>query len=138
MNSHSDLSNKQFEIAFANCSLAPELFNHEAHLRLVWIHLQKSELNNAINAVCHQLITFVGHVGAKDKYHATLTVAAVHIVHHFIEKSQASSFSDFITEFPQLKTDFKGLIQAHYSFDIFRNEAAKKTYLPPDLLAFKQ
>lgn len=137
MNSNLELADEQFAQEFKQCTLAPSLFNHEAHLRLAWIHLQQSNVEQAIQSVCSQITAFVNHVGGHDKYNLTLTVAAVRVVHHFMSKSHSKVFPDFIDEFPQLKSGFKALIQSHYSMDIFNSPEAKATYLAPDLASFK-
>ncbi len=136
MQSHFDLTDEAFRQAFQAGSLPPALFTHEAHLRLAWIHLKKTEPTTAIKTIRSQIIAFVEQLGAQDKYHETLTVAAVHIVHHFMSKAQSTAFQAFIQEFPSLKSDFRGLIQSHYSQDIIWSEEAKSTYLPPDLVPF--
>ncbi|HAS43724.1 MAG TPA: hypothetical protein DCS93_24800 [Microscillaceae bacterium] len=137
MENHFDLSDDEFEQAFQNCTLSPALFSHEAHIRLAWIHITKYGLETAIANIGSQLTTFVAKAGASDKYNVTLTVAAVKIVCHFVEKATATNFPDFIEEFPQLTTDFKGLINTHYDVDIYNSEKAKKEYISPDLLPFE-
>ena len=137
LNNHADLSDEQFAEAFKNCTLPPSLFSHEAHLRLAWIHLKKDDLETAITTICDQLTAFVNHVGARDKYHKTLTVAAVKIVAHFMQRFSGNKFFDFIVQCPELKTNFKDLIKSHYSFDIFNSEQAKMDYLEPNLLPFE-
>lgn len=136
MEQHYNLTDTEFENQFATCKLAPSIFSHEAHLRLAWIHLTKYGPELAEKNIQEQLKAFVTFVGATDKYHTTLTVAAIRAVAHFMRKSHTSSFKEFIAEFPQLKTDFKQLINSHYSFDIFTNEKAKKQFLEPDLALF--
>lgn len=136
LNDHFDLSDEEFERAFKNCTLSPDLFTHEAHLRLAWIHLQKVGPEKAPTIVCDQITAFVEYLGAQDKYHQTVTVAAVMIVHHFMQHTDVDNFSDFILQFPQLKTNLKGLIAAHYSVDIFQLEEAKVHYVEPDVIPF--
>lgn len=131
------MTDEQFATAFSDCSLPPESFNHEGHLRLAWIHLEKSDLESAIKTVCNQIAAYANYQGATDKYHHTLSIAAVHIVHHFMGKSQSAHFTGFINEFPPLKTDFKSLISSHYGFDIFSSSQAKTEYIAPDLLPFE-
>lgn len=137
LNNHFDFSDELFEQAFERCSLPADLFTHEAHLRLAWIHLTREGLDEATKTVCQQIINFVTHLGAKSKYNQTLTVAAVRIVHHFLQQSDADNFFDFILQSPQLKTQFGALLKKHYSFDVFNSETAKRQYLPPDLLPFE-
>jgi hypothetical protein len=38
MEKHLELTDLEFEANFKNCSLNPDIFSHEAHLRLAWIH----------------------------------------------------------------------------------------------------
>ncbi|QLG47043.1 hypothetical protein [Costertonia aggregata] len=136
MKSHLQLSDLEFERQFQHCELNPVLFNHEAHLRLAWIHIKKYGIGNALSNIQFQLKKFVVHVGAEDKYNSTLTVAAIKAVYHFMLKSTSNIFEDFIRELPRLKNNFRELINAHYGFDIFDSKQAKSRFLEPDLLPF--
>lgn len=134
---HFSFSDDQFEREFRDCTLPPSLFNHEAHLRLAWIHIQKYGIEKAVKNIQKELQEYVAFVGAKDKYHSTLTVSAIRAVDHFVSKSKISSFKEFITAYPQLRNNFKSLIESHYSFNVFNSEKAKREYLEPDLQSFK-
>lgn len=136
MQNHLDLSDFDFEKAFEDCTLNPDLFSHEAHLRLAWIFIRKYGFDETIDKLSFQLAKFVDYCGIQSKYNLTLTVASIHAVHHFMLKSKSDNFSDFINEFPRLKYNFKELIDTHYGFDIYANEQAKKTYLEPDRVPF--
>lgn len=134
---HTQLSDSELIEQLENCTLNPTIFNHEAHLRLAWIHINTFGLEQAKENIQRQLQNFVEHLGATDKYHKTLTIVAIEAVNHFMKKSQSSTFKDFIIEFPQLKDNFKGLINSHYSFDIFNSTTAKNEYLKPDIHPFR-
>jgi len=136
METHFDLSDTAFEQMFESCKLDPTVFSHEAHLRLAWIHIMKYGLEQAEENIQVQLKNFVKFVGATDKYHETLTIVAVRVVHHFIQQSKANNFKDFIAEFPQLKSEFKRLINSHYSINIFSSQQAKTEFIKPDLISF--
>jgi len=136
MSDHFQLTDKEFELQFLNCTLEPSLFNHEAHIRLAWVHISNYGIDQAILNIDEQLIKFVASLGAEDKYNKTVTVAAVKAVHHFIQKSKSNNFKNFINEFPRLKTNFKDLLSQHYSIDIFKSENAKSSFLEPNLLPF--
>jgi hypothetical protein len=135
---HSELIDTEFVKAFENCSLDPELFNHEAHLRIAWIHINKYGDEEAIQMVSKQLIAYVTHIGASDKFNKTLTVAAVKTVSHFKKKSESDTFSGFIGEFPRLKDNFRELMAFHYKMDIYNSPSAKQTFLEPDLMPFEE
>lgn len=134
---HNQLTDAAFIGQLRNGSLNPKIFNHEAHLRLAWLHIRKYGIEQAEQNIQNQLQKFVEIVGAKDKYHKTLTIVAVKIVNHFIHKSESDNFTDFINEFPQLKSNFKELINTHYSFNIFDSDKARTEFLKPDLLNFE-
>lgn len=136
MENHYQLNDLAFETQFQNGTLDSTLFSHEAHLRLAWIHIQKYGIDQAIQNICTQIINYVQGLGAADKYNKTLTVAAVKTVYHFILKSDATTFQDFIEAFPRLKYNFKDLLVCHYSMDIFNSARAKVEYIKPDLLAY--
>ena len=136
MENHFKLSDTKFEEQFANCRFDPEDFSHEAHLRLVWIHVKKYGIDKAELNIQTQLKKYVEHLGAIDKYNKTLTIASIKIVHHFMSRSPLDRFEDFIMKYPRLKYDFKELIGAHYEIDIYNSEIAKKMFIEPDVLPF--
>ena len=136
MQSHFDISDHAFEMQFQSGSFPPALFTHEAHIRLAWIHIKKYGCQKAIENISSQLLNYVKIIGATGKYNQTLTVAAVKAVSHFINKSVSSNFADFIQEFLRLNTNFKDLLAAHYSVDIYHSETARLQFLEPDLLPF--
>jgi hypothetical protein len=53
-----------------------------------------------------------------------------------MQKSRSHRFQDFMEEFPRLRTHFRDLIFAHYSFDIFKMEQARQQWMEPDLLPY--
>lgn len=136
MELHYQLSDNEFELSFSQKELHPNWFSHEAHLRLAWIHIRKYGIKNAIVNLCEQIEGYAISLGANDKFNKTLTVAAIRAVHHFMKRSKTVDFQMFINEEPRLKYQFSKLIDAHYSFDILRNEKAKREYLAPDLIPF--
>ncbi|MCW3075768.1 MAG: hypothetical protein JWO32_377 [Bacteroidetes bacterium] len=136
MEPHFELSDEEFESKFRNCTISAEIFSHEAHLRLSWIHITKYGLVSAIQNICIQLKAFVDFAGEKDKYNKTLTVAAIKVVNHFIKKSNSLTFESFISEFPRLKFNFKDLMNQHYRLDIFNSVEAKIKFIEPDLMPF--
>lgn len=136
MEKHYLLSDDEFEKQFADCSLKSEMFTHEAHLRLAWIHINKYGLDKGIENVCVQIQRYAESLGVKDKFNKTVTVAAMRAVNHFMIRSSSNNFKGLIAEFPRLKTDFKSLMDAHYGFNIFRSAAARREYIEPDLLPF--
>ena len=136
MKNHYTLTDSEFEAQFASASLDPDLFTHEAHLRLAWIHINRYGIDEAIKNICFQLKNFTATVGAVSKYNKTVTVAAIRAVYHFMKRSACADFRSFVEENYRLKTNFKDLMNAHYRTDIFKSDHAKSSYLEPELLPF--
>jgi len=105
-------------------------------LRLAHIHITRYGAEQALQNIQTQLRKYVMHIGAEDKHHATLAVVVVRIMDHFMRESKSSEFDQLISEFPRLPNDFKALVNAHYTFDIFNSEKAKREFVAPDLLSF--
>ena len=136
MMDHYSLDDAEFERLFRNGSFDPALFNHEAHLRLAWIHIRRYGRKQAMENITGQLLDFVKGLGAEEKFHYSLTIAAVKAVGHFIEKSRSNDFKTFINEFPRLKTHFREIIGQHYSDSLIYSREARASFIQPDLLPF--
>lgn len=136
MKDHNTITDKDLLAQMNEGYLDPDLFNHEAHLRWGWLLLESFSLEEAIEKACSQLKHYTAKLGVSDKYNETVTVAAMNALQHFRNRSQKVTFSQFIKEFPRLKTSFKELMAFHYSLDIFTSAEAKDSYIEPDLLPF--
>jgi len=133
---HLNYDDHQFASQFADCTLPPPLFNHEAHLRLAWLLIGRYGIQQAAELLCRQIQAFDATHGDGTKYHKTMTVAAARAVWHFMQKTPNDTFTDFIAMHPRLTADFKGLLATHYGFDLLRHPTARQQYIAPDLLPF--
>ena len=103
-----------------DCTLNPDLFHHEAMLRLSWILINKYGLDEAIiinNNIKEQY--FIKALKS-DKFNKTLTRAYTEIVQHFMDKTTSNDFDKLLKEFPRLKFDFKALVKTHYGYNILK------------------
>jgi hypothetical protein len=133
---HMDLTDGEFLSQFESCTLDPDLFSHQAHLRLAWCLIRRDGIEDSIYKICDQIESFDKEFGGGMKFNKTLTVACIYAVYHFMIKSDKETFSEFIKENPRLITNLKDLILQHYSEDVFRNAEAKKGLLQPNIQPF--
>ncbi|MDH3652000.1 MAG: hypothetical protein OEQ53_20100 [Saprospiraceae bacterium] len=133
---HFSLTDEEFTSQFSSLSLAPSWFTHEAHLRLTYILIKRMSIREATEEICGQIKAFDSHHGDGQKYHRTITVAAVKTVAHFAQRSPQSSFEDLMTKFPRLKNNFIGLLKAHYSPSRLADPEGKVLFLESDLLPY--
>ena len=59
MEKHFTFSDDEFERLFEDKTLEPEVFTHEAHIRLAWIHITKYGSAQACDNVVSQLLAYV-------------------------------------------------------------------------------
>lgn len=124
------MTDDAFLLAFENCSLPKEFFNHQGHLRIAWAYLSKYVFEHALIRTSQGIFCFARSLGAKKIYHETLTRVWVHLVHKELHP-KAACFADFITAKHHLLD--KTLPFQYYSKDRLESELARKTWLEPDL-----
>lgn len=133
---HRKLTNDEFEAAFRDKTLRPGWFTHEAHLRLAFIHLTKYGLDGALNNMRQEIRAFAENLGIYDKYHDTVTIAAVYMVNDFMKETDNTSFDSFLKSGGDDLKDFKGLLEKHYSYNVFKDQKAREHFVEPDLAPF--
>lgn len=136
MGNSNSFDDTQFINSLRACTFPPELFTHQAHLRLAWIYLQNFSIDEAVKHVCEDLFRYVLHLGATDKYHNTLTVASVNVIAHFQRKFPSTTFEEFLLNYPQLSDNFKEILLTYYSPELLYSQVAKDSFVEPDLLPF--
>lgn len=122
-----------FRLAFEAGEVSPADFNHAAHVRLAYVYLCESPVEQSVERMKAALLSFLRTNGISDaKYHETLTRAWVMAVDHFMKRSTgADSASAFMAMNPEL-LDTK-IMLTHYSAQLLFSPEARASFLPPDL-----
>lgn len=126
----------EFERRFEAETLPPALFDHRGHLRLAWIYLDRYGESRAIEKACRDIRAFARSHGDGGKFHMTVTVASIKVVHHYVQKSPDMRFLELLDQYPELGSSFKELLARHYSAKRLASTKARLEYLPPDRLPF--
>jgi hypothetical protein len=124
---------RRFRADFEACTIPPAQFDHQAHVRLAYVHLAESDADTALARMRAALLAFLKHNGVDpSKYHETMTRAWILAVRHFMETSPASaSADDFIESNPRL-LDSK-IMMTHYSAGLLFSPEARAQFVEPDL-----
>jgi len=131
------LTDKDFLNDIVNCTLSPELFNHEAQLRLSWILINKYGLEVATIKNCKIKERYFKKAMNSDKFNLPLTKAYTEILHFFMESSSTREFDKLLREFPRLRFNFKKLVKTHYGYDILSEHRTQELHpLNPILYSF--
>lgn len=112
------MDDEQFLSGLEACTLPAEHFNHAGHLRLACFYLAQHPLDEAIAHTCATIRSYAAHLGAADKYHATVTVALVRLLHAHGVAALA---------------DARSMLALHYSPALLAAPASRAAFVPPDL-----
>jgi len=136
MNEKISLADIEFKEMLESLKLPLEQFNHRAHLRLAYIYLTTTNVDNAEQLMKSALNAFLNHNGVDaSKYHETLTRAWVLAVHHFMFKTPyAANADEFIETNKQLLDT--NIMMAHYCSKTLFSDRARACFVEPDLEPF--
>jgi hypothetical protein len=133
MTHHVSPDDRQFQRTFEACEVAPEAFDHSAHVRLAYIYLCGHSVDDAAQRMKTALLAFLNHLGVGGgQYHETVTRAWIMAVDHFMAKSApCQAASAFMNLNPEL-LDSK-IMLTHYSAALLFSPAACQAFISPDI-----
>jgi hypothetical protein len=116
--------------AFETCTLPPGQFHHREHLLVAWAYLREAPFLDAAVRFVGALRRYAGSLGASAKYHETLTLAFLALVHERLDGAPGS-FSSFLEQHPEL-LDGKALLRASgYDEARLDSDAARRGLVLP-------
>ena len=130
------------DLAFARSletyELAPEAFDHAAHVRLAYVYLCESPVDSAAERMKDSLLGYLDHLGVgHGKYHETITRAWIMAVSHFMnECSRCQSAADFMSRNPSLLNS--RIMLTHYSAHVLFSAKARQEFVHPDISPIPQ
>lgn len=127
------LADSEFLFQFEQHTLPPEYFDHRGHLRLAWLYLCQYDVQQASALTATGIHGYASSLGAKDKFHYTLTEAIVQIMAARMQSGPGESLQEFLDANPDLVADFSGLLLQHYSGSLLFSDKAKTAWVEPDL-----
>lgn len=135
MTHRASTADQEFRCAFEAFEIAPGDFGHRGHVRLAYVYLCDSTVEEAHSRMKQALLAFLAHLGVGDsKYHETITRAWILAVRHFMARTPVSaSADDFIDQNPIL-LDSK-IMLSHYSAELLFSTDARGRFVEPDLEA---
>ncbi len=115
---------------FESKSLSPDEFDHRGHLWLGWLYIRDHDLGEASFKLNQGIRDFAESLGAKNKFHCTLTTTFACAIKSRFKENQ--SFEEFLNTNEDLQKDPMSLIETHYSPHILHSEEARKGLVTPD------
>ena len=127
-----ELSDEEFIRQFEDLSLQPEHFNHLGHLRIAWLYLSRYGMEQANFLVCRGIKTYAESLGAKDKFHLTITDALVKIIAQRMS-CKTTCWKNFLNKNNDLIEDAKSILLGYFSEELLFSDVARKTLVKSDL-----
>jgi hypothetical protein len=123
---------RAFAEAVETARVAPERFDHRAHVRLAYVYLTQDVVERADERMRAALVGFLaGHGLDVAKVHATLTRAWILAVAHFMERTPCcTSSAAFLDACPTL-LDARAML-THYSAERLFSDVARARFVEPD------
>ncbi len=123
------MSDAEFLTAFEEGSI--EQFRHIDHIRMAWIYLGAHDAGSAVESITSGIRIFAEKKNAKSLYHETITLFWIYVVADARKRTIAGTFEDFIAVNPNLTR--KEYLFEFYSRELLMSEAARRTWISPDL-----
>ena len=127
------MTDTEFAVRFADCTLPPADFNHRGHVRIAWINLQRYPFDEAVRRTCEGIRTYATSLGASAKFHWTITEALMHLLRASGASDDSMSFDRFLDNNAALLADARGRIGMHYTDALLATDNARTGFVPPDL-----
>lgn len=119
--------------AFMNGTLPPSEMSHPLHVRLVWADLQRHRLGLVIDRQVEGLRRFTERHGAQGKFHTTITLAFVLLIHERLEThGRHLSWDEFAARNPDLLSYRPSPLAPYYNEETLRSDKARRVFVLPD------
>ena len=118
--------------AFEACTLAPADFGHAEHVRLAWHYLEREPLLSAAARLCEGLRRYTRAIGAAGKYHETVTLAWLLLVHERRRCGDAADWPAFRRANPDLFDPEARPLAAYYRPETLKSALARRRFVLPD------
>ncbi len=134
--SHRSLPDNTFQNLFETYQLPKGSVTHEAHLRIAWMYLTQVTYEEALKKIRYFFNNYSQRFGDGTKYHETITVAYMQLIHKQISVSNYYSWEDFLIKNPELLKPVDQYLLPYYSKELLYSEKARKKFVAPDQRSF--
>ena len=124
-----NMNDDQFILNLQAGHVAPEQFNHRAHLRAAFIFLKQTPFLEACIAMRDTLKNFAARIGKADLYHETITLSLMSLMAERMENCAHASFDEFIQAHPELCE--QAPLSRYYSAATLASTQARKHFILP-------
>jgi len=120
--------------AFENATIPASEFTHAAHIAVALSYLDASPPEQALARMREKIRAFAAHHGVGNLYHETLTTFWMRLLEHIASTSKVDlplwrRVNLIVEDWTKRRP-----VEAHYSRELIRSQAARDKWVPPDRL----
>jgi hypothetical protein len=131
--------------AFENATIPASEFTHAAHIAVALSYLESFPPEQALERMREKIRAFAAHHGADNLYHETLTTFWMRLLEHVASTSNVDPSRRSVSAKADLPLwrrinlivdDWtkRRPVEAHYSEELIKSQAARDKWIPPDRL----
>jgi hypothetical protein len=119
--------------AFERGEIDPEAFDHEAHVYMAWLYLERFPLPAGLEKFDFALRRLTEQLGVPGKYHATITWFFLLLIGERRSADPGADWPRFRRRNVDLVED-RGLLLRYYSRQTLASDRARQVFVLPDRL----
>lgn len=119
---------------FMTGRLAPEQFGHREHVAVAYELLHRYPFDDALDHFSRGASGLAQRAGAPEKFHVTVTYALMLMIANDCKHGKGPSCGEYMESGPAVLRDAMGALGRHYSPERLWSEAARRSWVEPDLL----
>lgn len=124
------MTDAEFLSALQSCTLPQSEFGHQGHVRAAYLFLREADFAAALGKMRGAIRNYSAHLGKPDRYHETITVAYVALIHQCLqERGDGGSWQEFARRVPELLQ--ADLLLKFYPCSLLESDLARKVFLLP-------
>jgi hypothetical protein len=120
--------------AFENATIPASEFTHAAHIAVALSYLDSFSPDEALQRMREKIRFFAAHHGVTNLYHETLTTFWMRLLEHIASTSAVDlplwrRINLIVEDWTNRRP-----VEAHYSTELIKSQAARDKWIPPDRL----
>lgn len=112
-------------------TLDVDAFDHEAHIYIAWLYLEKYSLLTAIERLTSALRRLTTALGVADKYHETMSWFFMIVVAERRDETGGKEWHTFYDQNGDLFADSKNFLSRYYSENMLYSDKARRMFILP-------
>jgi hypothetical protein len=120
--------------AMESGTIDPNAFDHEAHIHVAWLYLERYPLADAIGRFTKALQRLTRKLGVPDKYNETISWFYMLLIEERRGASPTDSWIEFRRINPDLFSRDENILERYYSRELVFSDRARQSFVLPNQL----